>query len=238
MTEPWGDRQGEFSSPRPESGQPPWSGQQPSANEPYAAEPNATQPYPAQPNQAQPYGTQPHAAQTYGTQPNAAQTYGTQPYSGQPYSGQIAPAAGYSGQPYPAQASSIQPYSGQPYAPVPVAGGTLVSAGARFGAFLLDGLLCLVTLGIGYLIWALITWSDGQTPAKRLLGHVVVDAQTGVPFDWGRMVLRQFVIQGLLGGLLSSLSLGIYFWVDALMVFGERQRTLHDRMANSVVRYV
>jgi uncharacterized RDD family membrane protein YckC len=137
-------------------------------------------------------------------------------------------------QPYavtPSPAYAAQQYS-------PIARVALVPAGARFGAFLLDGLLCLVTLGIGYLIWALITWSDGQTPAKRLLGHVVVDAQTGVPFDWGRMALRQFVLQGLLGGMLSSLSLGIYFWVDSLMVFGERQRTLHDRMANSVVRYV
>ena len=88
------------------------------------------------------------------------------------------------------------------------------------------------------MIWTLITWADGQTPGKKLLGHVVVDAATGVPFDWGRMALRQFVIQGLLGGLLNGVTLGIYFWVDALMVFGERQRTLHDRMANSVVRYV
>jgi uncharacterized RDD family membrane protein YckC len=109
-----------------------------------------------------------------------------------------------------------------------------VSSGGRFGAFLLDRLLCMVTLGIGYLVWALITWADGQTPAKRLLGHVVVDATTGVPLDWGRMALRQFVIQGLLGWV----TFGIYFWVDSLMIFGEGQRTLHDRMANSVVRFV
>jgi uncharacterized RDD family membrane protein YckC len=149
-----------------------------------------------------------------------------QPYSGQPYAAQ----------PYPAQPYPVSPYPGQPYGPVAV--GNLVSAGGRLGAFLLDGLLILVTLGIGYLIWTLITWSDGQTPGKKLLGHVVVDATTGIPFDWGRMALRQFVISGLLGGLLSSITFGIYFWVDSLMVFGERQRTLHDRMANSVVRYV
>jgi hypothetical protein len=149
---------------------------------------------------------------------SAVQPYSTQPYSAQPY--------------------SAQPYSAQPYSPAPLAPGRLVSAGGRLGAFLLDGLLILVTLGIGYLIWALITWSDGQTPGKKLLGQVVVDANTGVPFDWGRMALRQFVIQGLLGGLLSGISLGIYFWVDSLMILGDGQRTLHDRMANSVVRYV
>ncbi len=188
MSQPWGDRQGEFPAPGQAPGQMP--GQAPWTDAPSSS---AVQPYPAQSYVAQPYAAQPYAAQSY-----------------------------------PAQA----------YSPVPVAGGNLVSAGGRFGAFLLDGLLVVVTLGIGYLIWALITWSDGQTPGKRLLGHVVVDAETGVPFDWGRMALRQFVIQGLLGGLLSGISLGIYFWVDAFMIFGERQRTLHDRMANSVVRHV
>jgi hypothetical protein len=59
-----------------------------------------------------------------------------------------------------------------------------------------------------------------------------------VLFDWGRMALRQFVIQGLLGGLLSSITLSAYFWIDGLMVCGEGQRTLHDRTANSVVRHI
>jgi uncharacterized RDD family membrane protein YckC len=130
-------------------------------------------------------------------------------------------------------------YYSPPLVPwVPPAKGELVSIGGRFGAFLLDVVLCLVTLGIGYLIWTVVVWSSGQTPAKRLLGHVVVDASTGVPFDWGRMALRQFVIQGLLGGVLSSISLSAYFWIDALMVCGEGQRTLHDRLANSVVRHI
>jgi uncharacterized RDD family membrane protein YckC len=154
----------------------------------------------------------------WSAQPGAVQPYSVQPYPGQPYPGQ----------PYPA------PISPFPEAPV----GRLVSAGGRFGAFLLDVLLCCVTLGIGYLIWSLVTWSDGQTPAKKLLGHVVVDANTGVPFDWGRMALREFVIEGLLGGALNTISFGVYFWVDSLMILGAGQRTLHDRMANSVVRFI
>lgn len=166
-------------------------------------------------------------------QPGVPHSLAVQPYSGQPYSAQP-----YAAQPYSAQPYSGQPYSAQPYSPRPAAPGQLVSVGGRFGAFLLDTLLIFVTLGIGYLVWALITWSDGQTPGKKLLGHVVVDASSGVPFDWGRMALRQFVLQGLLGGLLSSISFGVYFWIDSLMVLGDGQRTLHDRMANSVVRHV
>jgi uncharacterized RDD family membrane protein YckC len=134
-------------------------------------------------------------------------------------------------QPYHAAAVPM-PYP-QPYA----AGHPLVSAGGRFGAVLLDGLLILVTLWIGWFIWSLITWADGQTPGKKLLGHVVADAHTGQALDWGRMALREIFVKGLVGWLLNTVTFSIYFWIDSFMVFGDRQRTLHDRMANSIVRH-
>lgn len=175
----------------------------------------------------------------------------TSPY-GQPHIyGQPAPASPYSDAPlvpvipHRPSGDALQPYvpaAAAPYAPPhppgPVAGYSLVSAGERLGAALLDFLLGLVTLGIGWLIWAMITWADGQTPAKKLLGHVVADPNTGQPFDWGRMFLREFCVKGLLGGMLNFVSLSIYFWVDSFMVFGDRQRTAHDRMANSIVRHL
>jgi hypothetical protein len=138
---------------------------------------------------------------------------------------------------------AVQPYEPRPAAPLyqqtaALAGPRLVTAGGRFGALLLDGLLMLVTLGIGWIVWSLFTWSDGQSPAKKLLGHVVADPITGAAFDWGRMALREFCIKGLLGWVLNLVSFGIYSWVDAFMCLSDRQRTLHDRMANSVVRYL
>ena len=45
----------------------------------------------------------------------------------------------------------------------------LASVGRRIGGYFLDLLLFVVTLGIGYLVWALIVWKDGLTPAKQLL---------------------------------------------------------------------
>jgi hypothetical protein len=114
----------------------------------------------------------------------------------------------------------------------------LVSAGGRLGALLLDVLLAMVTLWIGWFIWSMVTWSEGQTPAKKLLGHVVADASSGRTFDWGRMALREFCVKGLLGWMLNLVTFGIYFWIDAFLCFGDRQRTAHDRMANSVVRHL
>jgi uncharacterized RDD family membrane protein YckC len=121
--------------------------------------------------------------------------------------------------------------------PVPVTAARLVSPGGRLGAVLLDVLLAVVTLGIGYIIWSLIVWSNGQTPGKQLLGHVVADAQTGAPADWGRMFMREFVIHFLLFGVINTVTFGVFLIVDACTVFGTDHRTLHDKMAGTIVRY-
>ena len=40
------------------------------------------------------------------------------------------------------------------------------------------------------------------------------------------------------GWILNLMTISIYFWIGSFMVVGDRQRTLHDRMAGSVVRHV
>jgi uncharacterized RDD family membrane protein YckC len=45
----------------------------------------------------------------------------------------------------------------------------LASRGQVIACYLLAVLLFAVTLGAGYLLWALATWGSGQTPAQRLL---------------------------------------------------------------------
>jgi uncharacterized RDD family membrane protein YckC len=113
---------------------------------------------------------------------------------------------------------------------------TLVTPGARLGASLLDLLLAVVTLGVGWWIWSFVTWSNGQSPAKQLLGHVVADPQTGQAFDWGKMCVRELLIRGLLFAVLGGVTAGIFSLVDCFMVFGTGHRTLHDQMAGSIVR--
>ena len=43
------------------------------------------------------------------------------------------------------------------------------SPGIRLGSYFLEGVLIIYTLGIGWLLWALTTAGNGQTPAKKLL---------------------------------------------------------------------
>jgi hypothetical protein len=113
----------------------------------------------------------------------------------------------------------------------------LVTPGGRVSALLLDLVLAVVTLGVGWLGWSLFTWRHGQSPAKRLLGHVAADATTGDPLGWGRMALRELVVRGVLGTALGLVTASVYLLVDGCLVFSAGHRTLHDHLAGSIVRY-
>ncbi|BBH71470.1 hypothetical protein ACTI_81550 [Actinoplanes sp. OR16] len=107
----------------------------------------------------------------------------------------------------------------------------LVTPGGRIAAGLLDLLLFVVTLGAGWLVWAMFTWPAGQTPAKRLLGHVVADGVTGRPFGRRRMAFREVCLKVAL----NVVTLTAFAWIDCFFVFTDQHRTLHDRIADSVV---
>ncbi len=90
-------------------------------------------------------------------------------------------------------------------------------------------------LAAGYVIWWLVALKNGQTPGKQLVGIRVV-RDNGDPSGWGYTFLREFVIKGLLGGVLSSITGGVYTVVDHLWPLWDQQRqTLHDKMVNTLV---
>ncbi|QMU72986.1 RDD family protein [Streptacidiphilus sp. P02-A3a] len=102
----------------------------------------------------------------------------------------------------------------------------------RLGAQLLNGLLSIVTLFIGWLIWAMITWSnDSCNPGQKILGLKVVKKDTGAALTWGELFIRNF----LLGGIVYGITFSVLYVVDIFKTFGtERQRVL-DSMAGTVV---
>jgi uncharacterized RDD family membrane protein YckC len=67
----------------------------------------------------------------------------------------------------------------------------------RLGGYALDLTLfmcSLITLGLAYLIWNLVVWGQGQTPAKQILRMRVYSLTTGKPVTWGHMAVRQLLI--------------------------------------------
>ena len=67
----------------------------------------------------------------------------------------------------------------------------------RLGGYALDGALVLTsafTLFLGWLIWSLVLWGQGQTPAKQILKMRVYSLDTGKPASWGHMAVRQLLI--------------------------------------------
>jgi len=100
----------------------------------------------------------------------------------------------------------------------------------RFFASLLDSILLILTLGVGWLIWFFFTAQKGQSPGKSLLGLRCLKIDGSLPTA-GAMWLRDVVIKALLWGLFSPLSLVAYLWA----FFDKDKQALHDKMVNTVV---
>ena len=60
------------------------------------------------------------------------------------------------------------------------------------------------TLGIGYVIWSLIIWERGTTPAKSLMGMRVITTADRQPAGWGTMFLREAIYKFLICDLILS----------------------------------
>ena len=108
-------------------------------------------------------------------------------------------------------------------------GTMLAPVGRRIGAFFLGGLLSVVTLGIGYIIWGIISWSKGQTPAQQVLGMQTWKPQECVNASWGTMFLRGLGYT--LMGWIPFAQIVSFF----LFISGKEHRALHDSIAGTVV---
>jgi uncharacterized RDD family membrane protein YckC len=111
-------------------------------------------------------------------------------------------------------------------------GTQLASVGRRIGAYFLSILLVVVTLVIGYLIWGLIAWGRGTSPALSVLKMKVWRPAENRKASWGIMALRDII-----GGIVESI-----FGITSLISFilfasGKEHKTLHDMVASTVVLY-
>jgi uncharacterized RDD family membrane protein YckC len=176
----------------------------------------------------------PPPGQGFGPPPAPGQGFGPPPGPGQalPNPG-FAPApplpAGY-GQ-YPAAAVPQGMYLDTESGLMLPEGTQLASVGRRIGAWFLAIPLVIVTLGIGYIIWGLIVWGNGQTPALQVLGMRCWRPETNRVAGFWYMALRE-IVGRFLEGILSAITEIISF---VLMVVGRERKTIHDYIAGTVV---
>jgi uncharacterized RDD family membrane protein YckC len=86
--------------------------------------------------------------------------------------------------------------------------------GVRLWATLLDGLLFIVTCGIGWLIWDIVLWQQSTSPAKKMLNLKIVDINTGAPASMQQMLLRE-----VLGKIiLSTVTSGVSTLIGAVLI--------------------
>src|SRR5262249_11665498 len=107
----------------------------------------------------------------------------------------------------------------------------LASSGRRIGAYFLAIPLAIVTLGIGYIIWGLIVWADGQTPALQVLGMRCWRPEDGRVAGFWWMALRE-VVGRIADGILSFITALISL---ILMLTRPDGRCLHALVAGTVV---
>jgi uncharacterized RDD family membrane protein YckC len=108
----------------------------------------------------------------------------------------------------------------------------------RLGAYVLDATLVVLTLGIGWLIWSLIVWGEGQTPAKKILKIRVKHFDTGMVATWGHMGVREFLIP-LTVLIASNLTSGVaglaWIIIEIVFYFTKNNRTLRDHWVKTAV---
>jgi uncharacterized RDD family membrane protein YckC len=102
----------------------------------------------------------------------------------------------------------------------------MASRGERILAWLVNGLIFVFTLFIGWLIWWFIVAPRGQNPGKAVVGIRVIRTN-GDAVRTGGMFVRG--LAGALAGLLP-------FFLDDLWILWDRDaQTLHDKLVNTVV---
>lgn len=109
----------------------------------------------------------------------------------------------------------------------------LASVGRRIGAYFLSIVLAVVTLGVGYLIWGIISWSKGRGPTQQVLGMRCWRPAENRVAGWGPMALRN-IVGGIAQGILSLITMLVSF---VLFLTGNQHKSIPDMVGGTVVVY-
>lgn len=113
-------------------------------------------------------------------------------------------------------------------------GKPLATPWQRLGAALLESLLMLVTLFIGWLIWACFTAQNGQTPARKILNQRVYRYPSGEVASFGWMLGMRGIVAGIVQNILWT-----FFLPGFILMFmpfwDKKNQTITDKISSCVV---
>jgi uncharacterized RDD family membrane protein YckC len=108
----------------------------------------------------------------------------------------------------------------------------------RLGALALDIVLLNVTFYIGWIIWSLIVWGEGQTPAKKILKIRVRNFDSGAVASWGHMAVRELLVPlavAIAVGLTSGIAAVAWIVLEIVFYYTKNNRTLRDLWVKTAV---
>lgn len=111
-------------------------------------------------------------------------------------------------------------------------GVSVASPWVRLGSYFVEIVLMVVTLGIGWLIWASMTAGSGQTPAKRLMRLRVIDSRTFKPVGFARMFWMRYFIAGVVAAIAITCTLGVLLFMP---FWDKRNQNIWDKVSSSYV---
>lgn len=158
--------------------------------------------------------------------PASDQAPGSVPFQGIPAAPPVPAGYAYGSAPVP-QGMYFDPNSGLT---LPV-GVQLAGVGRRIGAYFLSLVLVIVTLGIGYVIWGLVVWGKGTSPALQVLGMRAWRPTENRPATWGTMALRN-IVGYIAQGILSFITLLISF---IMFLTNKQHKSIPDMVGGTVI---
>lgn len=101
----------------------------------------------------------------------------------------------------------------------------------RARSLVLEVVLVVVTLGVGWLVWSAVLWRRGQTPAKCLMRMRCIDTRSGAAAGARTMAARELALKWVPG----LASLGLTLMTGGLVALGERHEAVWDKLARTIV---
>ena len=116
--------------------------------------------------------------------------------------------------------------------------------GRRLVGYLADSIIVVLTFGVGWLVWLLLSAPRGQSPGKQLLGMYIIrndGSRAGGAYTWVRELIIKTLLFGGLFAVLGAMTggLGQLLWVIPALwcVWDAERQCLWDKVGSTYIAH-